>query len=539
MVKTKKIKNHLTIMIVSLLVSFVGVSFAAFLTGYLGGSNLKANLDVTTVPELIFGNEGDLILVADSNNFSGNENIVSNTTTRATLSSPGEYTTLYNFYIKVNYNDFVYTSEEKVPELLLKIYDKDGTEVTQIDGLNYKTVDGLSGFDITTVKCGTYIVKEDIEIASDGIIDETDNYNVELIFVNLGINVNQNLNFEKKMNVEVILTQEYLEFDDDCCIDKNVSIFGDIVINNNGGTCYIESKGQPDYTLHTETVDGMYATEDNYGVTYYFRGAAENNWVYYAGYYWRIVRVNGDGSIKLIYTGELAPSYEERFVMIGNGTSIGQSYYNDSSWNIETQNYMYTVGEHRGNETSSLIKKFVDEWYELNIYGTIYENSISDTPFCYDRTAYTIDGQLSVVGYGEVSPGVYFQPFISMYMKTLNLICSNEDDLFSIAKNTEGNGALDYPIGLLTAEDAILSGVSGINTYNNYSDLFLYSGNTIWLASGGLRYSSRFHSISSSTVGKTTLVTDSSLYVRPVVNLKGSLISNGDGSWDNPYSILQ
>ncbi len=48
---------------------------------------------------------------------------------------------------------------------------------------------------------------------------------------------------------------------------------------------------------------GLYKTEDNNGDTYFYRGDVQNNNVKFAGFYWKIIRVNGDGSIRLIYNG--------------------------------------------------------------------------------------------------------------------------------------------------------------------------------------------------------------------------------------------
>ena len=51
---------------------------------------------------------------------------------------------------------------------------------------------------------------------------------------------------------------------------------------------------------------GLYVGTDDYGATYYYRGNVNNNYVYFAGYYWRIIRQNGDGSIRLLYAGTSA-----------------------------------------------------------------------------------------------------------------------------------------------------------------------------------------------------------------------------------------
>ena len=78
------------------------------------------------------------------------------------------------------------------------------------------------------------------------------------------------------------------------------------ILMDNGGTDAISAKGRPNLASTSTTDDGMYATTDNDGTTYYFRGAVKNNYVYFAGFYWRIVRINGNGSIRLVYQGTTA-----------------------------------------------------------------------------------------------------------------------------------------------------------------------------------------------------------------------------------------
>ena len=71
---------------------------------------------------------------------------------------------------------------------------------------------------------------------------------------------------------------------------------------------------------------GIYKTEDDLGTSYYFRGAVENNYVKFANFYWRIIRINGDGTIRMIYAGTSAHANGESTT----DTSIGDSIYNDN-----------------------------------------------------------------------------------------------------------------------------------------------------------------------------------------------------------------
>ena len=114
----------------------------------------------------------------------------------------------------------------------------------------------------------------------------------------------------------------------------NIEIYGwnTILINN------IVNETTPDFSTVATTNEGMFAADDDYTATtgmksYYFRGAVNNNWVQFGKdssgnpIYWRIIRINGDGSIRMIYTGTTAPTESTKVVMTGTGTQINATTY--------------------------------------------------------------------------------------------------------------------------------------------------------------------------------------------------------------------
>ena len=119
---------------------------------------------------------------------------------------------------------------------------------------------------------------------------------------------------------------------------------------------------------------------DNYGTSYYYRGNVQNNYVYFAGFYWRIVRINGDGSIRIIYDGTVAHKNGEA----SEDRIIGTSAFNEKCDDNAYVGYMYgtpgssTYEETHANINDSTIKKYVDSWYENNLKGTNFENYIVD-----------------------------------------------------------------------------------------------------------------------------------------------------------------
>lgn len=80
---------------------------------------------------------------------------------------------------------------------------------------------------------------------------------------------------------------------------------------------------------------GLYAINDDLGTSYYYRGDVQNNYVSYAGYIWRIIRENGNGTVRMIYQG-LSPNSS------GGNSSIGYSYYNNKSSDLTHLGYMYS-----------------------------------------------------------------------------------------------------------------------------------------------------------------------------------------------------
>ena len=114
-----------------------------------------------------------------------------------------------------------------------------------------------------------------------------------------------------------------------------------------------------------EATVGIYETTDNLGTSYYYRGDVENNYVKFAGYYWRIIRINGDGSIRIIYDGTSAHANGESSDDRQTGTSAysASPNYNQSYY----VGYMYQTGAQRpstqNSGTASTIKGVLDNWY--------------------------------------------------------------------------------------------------------------------------------------------------------------------------------
>ena len=110
-------------------------------------------------------------------------------------------------------------------------------------------------------------------------------------------------------------------------------------------------------TLTTDTTRTIYYEDTSKGTTYYFAGNPTDNWVRFAGFYWRIVRINEDGSIRLIYNGTGTGTTE-------TSTQIQTSTFNSSYNNNMYVGYMYQKNQVHGLTTDSTIKIELDQWYE-------------------------------------------------------------------------------------------------------------------------------------------------------------------------------
>ena len=383
----------------------------------------------------------------------------------------------------------------------------------------------------------------------------------------------------------------------------------------------------------TVNVTGIEATagyvcsaSDAYGTSYYYRGNVTNNYVKFAGFYWRIVRINGDDTVRIIYDGTQAHT---------NGGSIkdrhiGEMYFNSNSSDNANLGYMYgdmdgiveqdvqnsslgwsnsetyyiakeyiydentrrftlkdsipvlgkeltttyigyyTLSSTRSNDSMSFayrivgvtpgstratvtvnylrygtttkkqaqtntndstIKKYLDNWYKTNISGTENEQYLADNIFCNDR------------GFASSNSGTGAGMSMTHYRRydrpSPTLVCPQQNDAFTVSDTIHGNGALTYPISLLTADEVVLAGG---NSSDSNSDLYLSNGYYWYWLLTPFDFSG---SIASTSVYSDYLfrnyvnecVNDYFGGVRPVLNISQEILNKGDGSMNNPYRI--
>ena len=309
---------------------------------------------------------------------------------------------------------------------------------------------------------------------------------------------------------------------------------------------------------------GLFELPDDYGTSYYYRGNVDNNYVKFAGYYWRIIRINGDGTIRMIYAGDASTidALPNKLEVLANGyddsstqyTQIGTSAFNENFNDNAYVGYMYgTPGSDNYNDThantnSSTIKTYLDTWYENNIKNTAYEAYIADAIFCNDRSVASADtinyantswGEnytTNAFGTNRTIYGTYGRQIDQFYRGQGNkaiFTCPNKNDAFTVSDTAKGNGALSYPIGLITQDEANIAGGASSENYNYY----LNTHNWDWTLSpsvydrnasvGGVDFVGLLSSDSVDFVG----------CVRPVLNLKSDSLMLGSGVVTDPFRV--
>ena len=282
----------------------------------------------------------------------------------------------------------------------------------------------------------------------------------------------------------------------------------------------------------TESITGITSTPVN---VYYYAGNTTNNWVKFGGFYWRIIRTNHDGSIRLLYVGT---SHD---TTTGN---IGENSFNTNNNSPKYVGYKYgedtSLNTIRNNTTDSTIKTYIDTWYQNNL--TNYKKYLSTSAvYCNDRSEET-EGS-----YTTSNTRFNFASYKRLHTdKTPTYNCSDIRDAFSV-ENTSAK--LDYPIALMTADEIVFAG--GTAKYARMSTPYAWFISN----SSGTQVSSSWWSLSpdywygSYAVGWYWYPGYASLdsvsmrgagAVRPAISLKScTLYGTGNGTVEKPYTIQE
>ena len=425
---------------------------------------------------------------------------------------------------------------------------------------------------------------------------------------------NQNNQIGKSFSIDIELGEKIPQLQ---IIKSSIDMTGKCPSVNEDGTLNV--------TGVEATAGYVCAAPDTYGKSYYYRGVINDNYVKFAGFYWRIVRINGDDTVRIIYDGTQAhtngDSIKDRHIgemyfnsnssdnaylgyMYGNRDAVVEAtkyystisftntntYYIAKEYNYDattdrftlknpiavlgsdlTTDYVgyYTLSSTRSNDSMSFayrivgvtpgstratvavnylrygtttkkqaqtntndstIKKYLDNWYKTNISGTENEQYLSDNIFCNDRSFSSSNS-----GTGAGVSTTYYN-WHNWPASKSNLKCPQQNDAFTVSDTTNGNGALTYPIGLITTDEAVLAG--GWSSSN--SGYYLYSGSWYWASSPSL-FDGNFalvrYVFSDGGADDYYYVDNFGLGVRPVFNLKAEILLQGSGTATDPYRL--
>jgi len=386
------------------------------------------------------------------------------------------------------------TINYKVPDFkIMAMYKNDGNSYTEIETMP------TSGYVINTEK--SYCTLDNINKIYNKMYTDED-----------GNHVITNLSKSSKC---------YLYFDD---YKKVNTPLGEITVK----------LATPDFSKTSctsgcgESTVGIYEAKDDDGWSYYYRGDVENNYLKFAGFWWRIIRINGDGSIRLIYNGTTSTQTSET-------TLIGYSRFNDTLNRDEYLGFKYTLNERHGLETKSTILEKIESWYKSNLISYVSKLDIN-AGFCGDRTS---GGYGSGVGDSETKYGTAERLIDN---KSPNLKCLDKLDLYTLNNAVKGNKSLDYPIGLITADEVALAG--GV-FYEPNTSFYLYNNEMYFTITPISSYYNNGFYIAFSTVdsnysliGNTAGAGGQSKYgVRPVINLRSDVKITGTGIISDPYIV--
>ncbi|MBE6154931.1 MAG: hypothetical protein E7163_05135 [Firmicutes bacterium] len=274
--------------------------------------------------------------------------------------------------------------------------------------------------------------------------------------------------------------------------------------------------------------------------TYYFSGAPKDNYVIFADHYWRIIRINENGSIRMIYSGNVNRIGSNKKTVLANGyndsinkyTSYTTSEFNKSTNDNAYVGFKYEKNKLRGTINNSTMFNVLTSWYQTNIANKGYDEYIdADAGFCGDRTAYdNKEGTKTSTSSGIGNHVTYYGAYIRNYTnKTPTFNCAHSDDLYKTK------------VGLITADEVAYAG--GV-FYKANTSYYLYTGYRYWTISPSYYDSNEEEPIKARLVdvnvdggmgyGNTY---DSNESVRPVINLKSTVILYGSGTIQDPYIV--
>ena len=349
-----------------------------------------------------------------------------------------------------------------------------------------------------------------------------------------------------------------------------------ITTTNLSSVYYVVSATSSSFTYkrlgsNKNTTEALLAsTKDDYGTSYYFRGAVKNNYVQFANKCWRIVRIVGNGSVKLVLHNDNTSGISNPCSSANNKAYAAFAHYDENTyWSTFNSNYVdnayigFMYGQAgasdyastHANTNKSIILTYLEEWYKNNLVS--YEDKLADIIWCNDKSTFTTftSGSTYGTGLGHGTNPTGYGAYNRIYggnavsYASPSLICPNDNNggklsKFTVDDTTNGNGNLKYKVGLLTADEIAYAGyATGIGTglYNTGNYLQENATGSYWWSLSPHYFDGNFagvwHVNSRNGYFAYNRVHNND-GVRPSISLISStIISGGTGTAEDPYIV--
>ena len=540
----------------------LGINTNCFTINYAKGNNISGSLKLINEEDLINNNKftikegvgvsGVNIGINSNCSIEGYGNIILNITNISSAFTTGSSKGALKYAVLKNTSTITTPSDISTTSLLNQSFDIEKKGSIDTSGTLKLLTKQLSNTELYKYIIVIYV---DNNLAGNDVTSATFQGNISADATQGRINADITLNYLNKFNNTIKLANDTPDF---------------TTVSGNNGV-----KMKHDSFIFSQTATGVgdgtkgiYKAEDDFGTSYYFRGAVENNYVKFANFYWRIIRINGDGSIRMIYAGTSAHA---------NGESETDSFIDKTAYNTNYQDngyvgYMYgnfttptncntdnntgvttctggstSYEEAHANINDSTIKTYIDNWYNDNLKDYAY--ALEDTIYCNDRSITPVDNfaGVTLTGIGKGIENTAYSGFTRSYINhTPSLKCVNKNDRFTV-NNSIGNTKLTNPIALITSDEVYMAGAFTYNYIDDFliknTDFYLYNGNLYWTMTpfGTFRKYSRVEEVSSSLSGGYQIVqgvsSNGNRGVRPVVSLSSDAISGGKGTMNDPFIV--
>ena len=327
-----------------------------------------------------------------------------------------------------------------------------------------------------------------------------------------------------------------------------VPTFSETILANNEVKAPITTPGA---TISTASEALLASTEDDYGTSYYFRGAVTNNYVEFANKCWRIVRVGGDGSVKLILHNDNPTGAANPCDAANNSASAAFAHYNGSTYtsrfneNYDDNAYIGfkygTPGSSKyetthANTNKSTILTNLETWYNNNL--KTYADAIADTEWCNDKTNVT---DTTYDPWSITPNGLGYAKNETYYGATKRLV-GTSGSAGGTGPSLKCNGELskiNSKVGLITADELAYAGYA-IGTGNTTTYLQENATDTYWWSLSPYGFdvgSAGVWGVNGSAGYFDNYNVRGTYGVRPLISLKSTTNVTGNGTSEKPYIV--